>query len=97
MNEQERVARAIAELRGHKPDESLSKFGTDATPAWIFYTPDAEAAITAHLAALADAGMVVVPREPTEAMQHAGRQSLRVNGFYGTYKAMIAAAEDNDV
>ncbi|HRI99358.1 MAG TPA: hypothetical protein PKV67_01170 [Hyphomonas sp.] len=53
---------------------------------------------TAILAALDAAGYVVVPREPTEAMQEAARaaplaRGIGYVGIGGIYRAMIAAQE----
>jgi hypothetical protein len=39
---------------------------------WPEFVPEARAALAAHEAALAEAGMVIVPREPTKAMLGAG-------------------------
>lgn len=61
----------------------------------------ARAAIAAHESALAAAGLVIVPREPTEAMQLAGHRAHTGSrgagrGFYfdtaKIYRAMNAAA-----
>lgn len=60
----------------------------------------ARAAISAHKAALADAGLVIVPREPTEAMLRAGSiHRLPLRGEIGlpssdaaeAWRAMIEA------
>lgn len=41
-------------------------------PGWAEYIHQAAAAIEAHKAALAEAGFVIVPQEPTDAMIDAG-------------------------
>ncbi len=46
-----------------------------------FYLEIARAAINAHETALADAGLVIVPREPTEAMITAG-YTAAITEFY---------------
>jgi hypothetical protein len=59
----EAVARAICISQELDPD--LPSYGHPGGPAWQYYLPEARAAIEAHTAALADAGFVIVPREPT--------------------------------
>jgi len=49
----------------------------------------ADAAITAHLAALEAAGLVVVPIEPTDEMLEAGNDVLLANR--PVYRALVAA------
>lgn len=70
-------------------------------PHWHLFVKQARAAIEAHEAALAAAGLVIVPREPTEAMCEAEETKRWVrhcanheNGgwAYAIYRAMIAAA-----
>ena len=53
----------------------------------------ARAAIEAHETALADAGLVIVPREPTEAMLRASRSvDYEEKSRSNSYRAMIRAA-----
>lgn len=56
----------------------------------------AQLAIEAHKAALADAGLVIVPREPTNKMREAGFKRLidRKTNAYGIWQAMIKALDD---
>ena len=73
------IARAICrvQLNGGDPDQPAVRWnGTEmepqSFPAWRDYTDEAEHA----LSALDAAGMVVVPKEPTEAMIAAGHQQI---------------------
>jgi hypothetical protein len=88
MDTREAVARAIC-LESGEPDE-VDPFG------WSEYLPDADAAIAAHLKALADAGLIVVPREPTEAMGRAAYDLLGgiINDHKRAYRAMIQAVDN---
>lgn len=60
---------------------------------WPIYERDSQAAITAHLKALSDQDMVVVPRVATDAMCRASgiHNSL---GARAVYEAMITAYEE---
>ncbi len=59
-----------------------------------YYWPDmARAVIKAHLTALQEAGFVVVPREPTEAMVAAAEATGDHWYFDESWAAMIAASE----
>ncbi len=71
MTIEERVARAICLSLGHNPLGRL-EVGDETIWRWEAYQPAARAAIEAYKAALADAGMVIVPEEPTEAMLDSG-------------------------
>ena len=80
------IARAMAMTRN------------DSEIGWEHYTLDAEEVVTA----LSEKGMVIVPKEPTEAMLIDGSASLR--NFYSedgpyprtkaVYRAMLSAHED---
>ncbi len=71
----ESVARALYEAQCGPLDSWLNLcMKTGARNRWDRL---ARAAIKAHEAALADAGLVIVPREPTEAMKLAGARSIR--------------------
>jgi hypothetical protein len=69
------------------------------------YVPDAQAALTAYHKHLAEAGLVIVPAEPTEAMVKAGVDlafRIRLSPEYSwkdymrdLHRAMIAAHEGN--
>ena len=59
------------------------------------YREDAKAAIEAHEKALEAEGLVIVPREPTEAMVHAGRYPM-TSTVTERWQAMIAALEGKD-
>ena|SRR5690242_8454900 len=90
----ERVARALCQRNcGHigGPDaESL----VPGKKNWVFHTDDARAGF----AALEEAGYVIVPREPTEAMVDAARDPRVANGSpiskgaHEVWRAMIGAA-----
>lgn len=95
MTTEERVARALAIADGKDPD----------APAWVTYPgahasgicwrdqygAKARAAIKEHLAALADAGLVIAPREPSVAAQDIGNEAIREEKKAGyVYRAMIA-------
>ena len=91
----ERVARALAADDGLDPDG----LRPDRQRNWEPYCSNARAVIKAHQAALADAGLVIVPREPRGRMLRAGHRAHtadRGSGFYfdtqGIYSAMINAA-----
>ena len=90
MNTQERVARALAEIIGTPaPWDELNR---EARSVWRSY---AAAAIAAHKAALADEGLVIVPREPTEAMLNAARGDFAGAELLAIafWQAMIKALE----
>lgn len=95
MDTREAVARALA-----YQDSAIDDRKRYADEVWEEYLDAADAAITAHLKALADAGYVVVPREPTEAMLDAGfaarskfGEAYIIEGFEADiYRAMIAAS-----
>lgn len=92
----EAAARAIAETRGAiwtRPDHTVSA------------TFDHDAAKAALSAALAVDGLCLVPKEPTWAMQIAGRDAilaedddldLSTDDARAAYKAMLAAASTGD-
>ena len=82
----ERVARAICCPTGCRTKPCVAQTGDCPI--------EAQAAITAYKAALADAGYVVVPREPTEEMVVAGCRHENMGDMAGRWKAMINAAED---
>lgn len=60
----------------------------------------AEAALSAYLAHLAEAGRVIVPVEPTEAMTWEGAGEMAIGrdtaGANDVYRAMIAARPQNE-
>ena len=64
----------------------------------LFGLPDiVRAAITAYLAHLAEAGRVIVPVEPTEAMRVEGVTAFYMDdGVVEIYRAMIAARPQNE-
>lgn len=62
MDTREAVARAICIAEGDDWNREGGELGLMDAYGYL-----ADAAIAAHLKSLADAGMVVVPREPTEA------------------------------
>ena len=68
----QRVARALVDYNELPPWEELTDDGRE------FWSEQARAAIEAHTQALADAGYVIVPREPTEAMELAGENIDKV-------------------
>lgn len=78
----ERVARAMATRVRYKIDEGNPAIGR--RPGYLVYTEEAWqqlaegaiAAIEAYEAALAAAGLVIVPREPTELMLDAGSSTV---------------------
>ncbi len=86
-NKVEQVARAIA-ANFYDPSDWNSKFCLDC----------ARAAIAAHEAALKEAGYVIVPREPTEAMRVEGSCFGGFDGEWqrdntiAIWRAMIDAA-----
>lgn len=98
----ERVKEAVQE----QLDTLLYPSATDDGSAFV--DDIAQAAIAAHKAALADAGIVLVPREPTGQMIDAGANSYGIsNGYAGplpsrvldgqpskTWRAMLAVAPD---
>ena len=53
----------------------------------------AQAAIAAYHKHLEAQGMVVVPREPSEAQIFAARRATGPSGFRGYWRAMLKAAE----
>ncbi len=57
-----------------------------------------DAALAAHTRALADAGLVIVPREPTERMHQAGTNGMFDPDEFGPvatiWRAMVAKAEE---
>lgn len=69
--------------------------GTQIGPAWQEWADDATKAITAYLAAMEAAGFVVVPVEPTFAMEWAapGRDQTDTDRsmYAGIYRTMLAA------
>lgn len=84
----EAVARALLESDIPGEDWDALEFAEPLQRA--DYLKQAQAAITGHLKALADQGMVVVPREPTEAM--------RKEAYHGpivSWHRMIAAYEQS--
>ena len=85
----ERVARAIAGPMASAPWEDVP-----GKRVWEMYTTHASAAIAAHKAALAEAGLVIRPRQPTTAMQIIGNQAIQEEKSAGyVYRAMIAEME----
>lgn len=70
VERQEKVARAICYAAGrHCHEMHVCDRGPPCKCRyWFLHNDDAGAAIAAHEAALSDAGMVIVPREPTEEM-----------------------------
>ncbi len=87
----DRVARALCEADNYPPDDCHA----DGTPQWHGWKPEARAAIAAHEAALKDAGLVIVPREPTEAMQEAAEHTyvyLEDSDFVEMWRAAIDEA-----
>lgn len=86
----EKIARAIVradEQNGGPPWEYIVSLGKHALNAKY---DQARAAIEAHESALRDAGFVIVPREPTEAMVSAG------NGVDGAPSFSDARGEPPD-
>ena len=83
----EAVARALCKANGTEPDAPSGAVGF----MWRLYETDATAAIAAHIAALNEAGFVIVPREPTKEMLAAF-----VDGddpaYAEDWRTMIAAA-----
>lgn len=81
MTTEERVARALAKMDGKDPD-ALTR---------SYYVYNARAAIKEHLAALADAGLVIVSWNPSVAAQNIGNEAIdeAKNAGY-VYRAMIA-------
>jgi hypothetical protein len=85
----ERVARVIyvAEYPDSDPDEIIPlgslAIGEEVSkgPSWSLCETHARDAIAAHKSALSDAGYVIVPREPTDAMIAIGQ------GWCGEYPA----------
>ena len=90
MTMRERLARALAQADGLDPDKIISYHYGD-VPAWQSRTRLKNA--DAVLAEIEAAGMVLVPKEPTEAMLEAvtpfpgERHSTRA-----VYRAMLSAA-----
>jgi hypothetical protein len=66
----EAVARALClrYLKSWYPDRSDEKLAETVERQWREHVPTAQTAISAHSAALKEAGTVMVPVEPTEAM-----------------------------
>lgn len=98
----EHVARA---LEADFADPAWDDLAETAREAW---RESARAAIAAHIAALAAAGYVIVPREPTEAMIEASNREIdfRDNADWdgrkshlssGAWRAMIDAAPKLEV
>lgn len=79
------MARAMCISGGFSPDDRMPNDG----PRWRYYVPGIQAA----LSALHEAGFVVVPVEPTEAMIEAGRWPAEDDGPLACYRAMIQAAQ----
>ena len=96
MNDVERVARALCAAAGNNPDGRVRR--SDADPqwelVWAWWEDEARTAIEAHKAALADAGLVIVPREPTKAMINMVSDELHKNTYTAcwTWKMMIDEA-----
>lgn len=112
----ERVARALNKFAWASVDHHLAPAnpsGAELSIKWMGYEQatkqteqsirDAMRAIDAHEAALAAAGLVIVPREPTGELVSAGLEAFErrtPNGYDGpitlriaqAYKAMVAAA-----
>lgn len=88
MDTREAVARALHAM------DAPSLGPLEACVNWPAYIPQADAAIAAHLKALADAGFVVAPREPTEAMlDEAYLEIADKDGATRAYRAMIEACQ----
>ena len=98
----EEVARAIAAAGGEcDANPQIPCFAgseEDGDPPECKCLDQAQAAITTHTAALKEAGYVIVPVEPTEAMTQRGIRCLGYgapNSLAQIYKAMIAKASDD--
>ena len=90
MTDIERVARAICTGASEVMPDDVRR---DCESLCEMCLAEATAAIATHTAALHDAGMVIVPREPTEAMYTAGCEELGGGlDCEDTWKAMIAQA-----
>jgi len=75
----QRVARALfVDAAGDEPTVGPDDLTATGLPGWRLYEDAARAAIEAHTQALADACYVIVPREPTEAMELAGENIDKV-------------------
>ena len=97
----ERVARAIWNRHEQRlPKRTQITWGQGSTFGHEQGLEDARAAIRAHEEALAVAGYVIVPREPTEAMRLAGANTVEKHPWFhtwqkesaGMWQAMIDAA-----
>jgi hypothetical protein len=95
----EEVARALCITNGVDPDSPVS-VGADfkGEPQWKLFKNEACAAIEAYKAALWEAGLAIVPREPTEVMRDAATKTGDFETFQGEsgnmddiWRAMIAA------
>lgn len=92
---------AVTEHSGDCTDEPFSCFACAAEG----HRGVARAAISAHLSALKEAGMVVVPQEPTRAMKDAALKAMtnatvdepKAAAWDGiiAYRAMIVASEES--
>lgn len=82
----EAMARALCKRTGNDPDEPIADNGM---PCWAAYVPEAQAALTAAVSALAAEGWGVRPDVATEGMNLAAIE----NGYVDeVYPLMIAAA-----
>jgi len=107
MTPRETIARAISVGHAHgesdMPWHPQGSDREDALPLWQWFQVDADAV----LRALDAAGLVVVPRDPTEVMMNAGYRKVGKMHYEPTasaqgwgehatdiYRAMIAAAPD---
>ena len=91
MTRLERVARMLWEAREARFPERVRRAPDAmdrATGAWAYCERDAEAAIAAYEAVLAEEGMVIVPREVTPSMVAALDAGMNMNEVW---RAMIAA------
>lgn len=96
----EAAARALCIQDDVDPDGvSYDRTGRD-FPNYYVVTAEAEAAITAYISAIEEAGFVVVPREPTEAMFAKGQDVVDDASAVGChpdpddiYRAMLAAKD----
>lgn len=97
MKTNEIIARAICHGCGVDPDgtERGSWDGgpiTKGIPAWMTWEGDAETVIDG----IAAAGLVIVPRDPTEGMNRAGRANNDYGGEENVWDAMITAWGQED-
>jgi len=72
MTLRETVARAMCSAKGYAPDEIFHAQGYSPSRMWEHFTTEAYAA----LRAVADAGFVIVPKDPTSAAISAGTKAI---------------------